>query len=254
MSTPPPPPPTNVAGKPPASQATAPPQQFVPLQLNALPVPPPPIINGKPVRLMIAVPATPIVDWRWSFWFSQLRMQFPTAMIAADNKYGIAQSREALLNQFNAVPDATHMLFVDTDIIAPDYGIYTLLSDMANPDVEIVSGIYFNSLFTGLSAWVDEKPFVQPQLNPQNNNGLPLWKVDKCGFGFTLISKELMKKLLVEDRPMFYYKISDGALHSEDFYFAAILKKLKIPMYIDSRVQCQHIKTMLIHPNGQATM
>lgn len=228
--------------------------QYAPLILNTQPVPPVPVINGKPVRLMIAVPATPLTDWRWSFWFSQLRMQFPTALIAADNKYGIAQSREALLNQFNAIPDATHMLFVDTDIIAPDYGIYTLLSDMANPEVEIVSGIYFNSLFTGLSAWIDEKPLTLPMLNPQNNGASPLWKVDKSGFGFTLISKELMKKLLVVERPLMYYKISDGALHSEDFYFASILKKMGINMYVDVRVQCQHIKNMVIHCNGQATM
>lgn len=229
-------------------------QQFAPLMINAAPVPPPPVINGKPVRLLIGIPATPIVDWRWSFWFSQLRMQFPTAMIAADNKYGIAQSREAILNQFNAIPDATHLLFVDTDILAPDYAVYTLLSDMQNPEVEIVSGVYYNSLFTGLSAWNDEKPLMQPMLNPQNNNGSPLFKVDKSGFGFTLISKELMKKLLVVERPLFYYKVSEGALHSEDFYFASILKKMGVNMYVDARVQCQHIKNMVIHPNGQATM
>jgi hypothetical protein len=246
------PPPTNVAGKPagttPPAPAPAPVQQFVPLVLNAPPAPPPPIINGKPVRLGIAIPATPVVDWRWSFWFSQLRMQFPTALIMADNKYGIAQSREALMNQFNAIPDMTHMLFLDTDIIAPDYAVYTLLAD----NLDIVSGIYWNSLFTGNSAWIDEKPLDIRTFNAQNMNvSNPLIKVDKSGFGFTLISKELMKKLLVVERPLFYYKISDGALHSEDFYFASILKRLNIPIYVDLRVVCQHIKNMVVQGNGQ---
>lgn len=236
-------------------QPQAPAQQYVPLQLTAGPVPVPPVINGKPVRLLVGIPATPLSDWRWSFWFSQFRVEWPTAMIAADNKYGIAQSREALLNQFNAIPDATHLLFIDTDIIAPPYAVYTLLSAMAaDPNVEIISGVYFNSLFTGLSAWIDEKPMVEAMFNPQNNNGNPVWKVDKCGFGFTLISKELMKKLLVVDKPLFYYKVSDGALHSEDFYFAAILKRMGIGIYVDSRVRCGHLKTMVIQPNGQATM
>lgn len=237
-------------------------QQFVPVQLQAMPVPPPPVVNGKPVRLMIAIPATPLVDWRWSFWFSQMRLQFPTALIAVDNKYGIAQSREALLNQFNAIGDATHMLFIDTDILAPDYAVYTLLADMADPDVEIVSGLYYNSLFTGLAAWIDEHPLSLPgstqpntiPLNTLTTNNSPLVKVDKCGFGFTLMSKELMKKMLTVEKPWFYYKVSDGAIHSEDFYFAAILKQLKVNMYVDVRVMCPHIKNMQIHPNGQATM
>lgn len=226
-------------------------EKFVPLIINAAPVPPPPVINGKPVRLGIAIPATPLVDWRWAFWFSQLRMQFPTALIMADNKYGIAQSRESLFNQFNAIPDMTHMLFLDTDLIAPDYAIYTLLSD----NVDIVSGMYWNSLFTGNAAWIDEKPLNIAQFNAQNMNvANPLVKVDKSGFGFTLISKELAKKLLTEPRPLFYYKVSDGALHSEDFYFASILKRLGIPIYVDLRVQLQHIKTLLINCNGSMSI
>lgn len=258
-ATQPPLPPQQPPQMPPQPQV----QQFVPMVLQAQPVPPPPVINGKPVRLMIGIPATPLTDWRWTFQYSQMRVQYPTAMIAADNKYGIAQSREAILNQFNAVPDATHLLFVDTDIMPPDYAVYTLLADMANPDVEIVSGIYYNSLFTGLAAWIDEHPLCLPNnivpnaipiTNLTNNNTNPLIKVDKFGFGFTLITKELMKKLLVVDRPLMYYKISDGALHSEDFYFAAILKRLGVNMYVDVRVQCGHIKNMMIHCNGQATM
>lgn len=238
-------------------------QQFVPVQLTAQPVPPPPVINGKPVRLMIAIPATPLVDWRWSFWFSQLRVQYPTAIIAVDNKYGIAQSREALINQFNSIGDATHVLFIDTDILAPDYAAYTLLADMADPDIEIVSGLYYNSLFTGLAAWIDEHPLCLPNaiipnaipINTLTNNNMnPLIKVDKCGFGLTLMTKELMKKMLTVEKPWFYYKVSDGALHSEDFYFAAILKQMKVNMYVDVRVMCTHLKNMQIHPNGQATM
>ena len=104
-ATQPPLPPQQPPQMPPQPQV----QQFVPMVLQAQPVPPPPVINGKPVRLMIGIPATPLTDWRWTFQYSQMRVQYPTAMIAADNKYGIAQSREAILNQFNAVPDATHL-------------------------------------------------------------------------------------------------------------------------------------------------
>jgi hypothetical protein len=217
--------------------------------IQALPVPPPPVINGKPVRLAIGIPISSQVDSRWMLAFSNLRQVFPTATIIFDNKYGIAQSREAILNQFNALADLTHLLFFDTDILPQPYGLYTLLQDTALPDVDFVSGFYWNSLFTGNNGWIDEKPLDMRQFNEQNMPQSPLIKVDKFGMGFCVITKELMKKLLVVDRPLFYYKISDGALHSEDFYFQATLKKMGIPIFMDYRVQCAHLKTAIIQSN-----
>jgi len=211
------------------------------------PIPQLPPINGKPVNLAIGIPAKSEIDFRWAFAFSEIRHLYPTATIIIDNKYGIAQSRESIVNQFNAIPQLTHLLFIDTDILPPPYGVYTLIQD----NVDFVSGIYWNSLYTGNNAWIDEQPLDIRRMGPANMPANPMMQVDKCGMGFCLLTKELMKKMLVEERPLFYYKISEGGLHSEDFYFQAKMKKLGIPVWVDLRVQCGHLKTAIVQSNFQ---
>lgn len=229
---------------PPAAQQQEPKIDQFATVINPMPQPQLPIINGKPVNLAIGVPAKSEIDFRWMLAFSEIRHLYPTATIIIDNKYGIAQSREAIVNQFNAIPHLTHLLFIDADILPPPYGVYTLLQD----NVDFVSGLYWNSLFTGNNAWIDEQPLDVRRMGA-NLPADPMIQVDKCGMGFCMITKELMKKMLTEDRPLFYYKITDGGLHSEDFYFQAKLKKLGIPVWIDFRVQCGHLKTAIVQSN-----
>jgi hypothetical protein len=211
------------------------------------------IHNGKPVKLMVGIPATPLVDFRWAMRNAVVLQQQcpppPQTIIAADNRYGIAASREAIFNQFVAMPDVTHLLFVDTDMILPDFAVQTLIQD----DKPIVSAVYWNSLFTGNAAWVDDKPLDIRNINSNNNNVTePLIQVDKVGFGCCLFQREITKLLLTEDRPLFYYKITEGSLHSEDFFFLSKIRKLgkQYMPWVDLRIQCQHIKSCMIGANG----
>lgn len=217
------------------------------------PVPNAFIHNGKPIKLMVGIPATPLVDFRWSIRNAVVLQQQcpppPQTIIAADNRYGIAASREAIFNQFVAMPDVTHLLFLDTDMILPDYAVQTLIAD----DKPIVSAVYWNSLFTGNAAWIDDKPIDIRNINTNNNNVTEyLIQVDKVGFGCCLFQKEITKLLLTEDRPLFYYKINEGSLHSEDFFFLSKIRRLgkQFMPWVDLRIQCQHIKSCLIGANG----
>src|SRR5688500_14265377 len=128
------------------------------------PIPQLPPINGKPVNLAIGIPAKSEIDFRWAFAFSEIRHLYPTATIIIDNKYGIAQSRESIVNQFNAIPQLTHLLFIDTDILPPPYGVYTLIQD----NVDFVSGIYWNSLYTGNNAWIRSEEHTSELQSPCN--------------------------------------------------------------------------------------
>ena len=211
------------------------------------------IHNGRPVKLMVGIPATPLVDFRWSIRNAVVLQQQcpppPQTIIAADNRYGIAASREAIFNQFVAMPDVTHLLFLDTDMILPDYAVQTLIQD----DKPIVSAVYWNSLFTGNAAWIDDKPLDIRNINTNNNNVTEyMVQVDKVGFGCCLFQKEITKVLLTEERPLFYYKINEGSLHSEDFFFLSKIRKLgkQYMPWVDLRIQCQHIKSCLIGANG----
>lgn len=209
---------------------------------------PPMVVGGREVKIAIGVPANREVDFRWAFWFANLRIQFPTAVIIADNKYGIASSREAIFQQFMSLPMLTHLLFVDADIVLPSFAIQTLVLD----NVDIVSGVYWNSLNTGDAAWVNEIPLDIKQFNANNNNvGNPVIQVDKTGMGCCLISKRVGQLLSTEEKPYFYYKIGDGnAQMSEDFYFYQKLNKLGIKPFVDLRVQCQHIRNVLQNADG----
>ena len=205
------------------------------------------IINPGPlVKIAMLIPTNIWVDVRWSFSFQGILSQLPPgSSYLADYRYGLAETREALVTQaIKTIPDLTHILFVDTDVIplVPN-GVQLLLSD----NKPIVSGIYFSSLMTGVAAWRGEAPI------PIDN--VPyLQEVDKTGFGFTLIQKQVFDILEQknEPRPWFYYLIDSGSLkmQSEDFYFTDKLVKYGIKPWVDLRVQCGHIKTLVINPNG----
>lgn len=207
------------------------------------------VINAGPlVKIAMLIPTNINVDIRWAFSFPQLLGQLPPgSSYLADYRYGLAETREALVTQaLKTIPDITHIFFVDADVIplVPG-GVAMLLSD----NKPIVSGIYFSSLMTGAAAWRGDQPI------PVENQSQYLQEVDKSGFGFTLIKKEVFDILEEknEARPWFYYLVDSGQLkmQSEDFYFIDKLAKYGIKPFVDLRVQCGHIKTVVINPNGQ---
>ena len=175
-----------------------------------------------------------------------MQMVPPNSTFMYANRYGVAETREDLINQFLNAPDFTHLLFVDTDVIPMEnHAVTTLLND----NLPVVSGIYFNSLYTGLAAWITEKPLTWQGIQGLPN---PLIEVDKCGAGFLLMKRDVFKLLVSEERPWFYYKMSGGDMMSEDFYFFySKLLKVGIKPFIDTRVRCQHLKTCLVNPDGQ---
>ncbi len=216
-----------------------------------------PPIPQQPTNLIIGIPITKNVDAEWHSFYSHnflSRMVPPNTNVIQENRYGIANSREAIVNTFLQNPMATHLLFYDTDIIPIDtHCITTLINDtLANPKHYIVSGCYYNSLYTGLAAWKNDIPlnFKDPN-NIVNTSKDPVIEVDKIGMGFCMIRKDLFKLLVMEDRPLFFYKIQEGnVMQSEDFVFFDKLVKYNVKPYIDTRVRAQHLKNVKINFDG----
>ena len=230
---------------PPGTPWTPPPQQ-------SIPSPPP-----QPINLIIGIPTGQQQDVEWS---SNFALNFiprqcpPNSGVIFENRYGIAQSREAIVNTFLRNPMATHLLFYDTDILPIDnHAITTLINDtLLRQDTYIVSGCYYNSLYTGLAAWQNDVPlnFKDPN-NVVNTSKDPLIQVDKVGMGLCMVRKDLFKLLVMEDRPLFFYKILEGnVMQSEDFVFFDKLTKYGIRPYVDTRVRAQHIKRVKINFDG----
>jgi hypothetical protein len=193
------------------------------------------------------VPVTDNINFRWAAQLWRLQRQSPAnTEFFPVAQYGVAYARERCVDMFTKLPpDFTHMLFLDTDIIPSDYAVTTLLQD----DKPIVSGIYANSLHTGLAAWQNEAALQLQQLQLANPFD-PLIEVDKVGMGLCLIRRDVFKMMLSIDKPWFYYKVDESGPHSEDFFFFSLVRRLDIKPFIDLRVQCMHMKQAVVQPNG----
>ncbi len=223
-----------------------------------LPPPPPPV--QKPVSLLIGLPMQGQTDTEWALNYAHniLQKQLPpNTQISVENRYGIAQSREAIINNF-IKSNCTHLLFLDTDIMpVENHGITTLINDtLLNPKIYMVTGCYYNSLYTGLAAWKDGAPlnFNDPN-NIINTSKDPVIEVDTTGMGLYVFKRELFDLIEDMDRPLFFYKILEGnTMQSEDFYFQKRLSgKYGIKPYIDNRVTALHIKRCKINVKGQVS-
>jgi len=203
--------------------------------------------NLNKSRVAVMCPVTEFINFRWVAQLWRLQRQSPpNTEFFPMAQYGVAYARERCVDQFCKLPpDFTHLLFIDTDIIPSDYALTTLLQD----DKLIVSGIYANSLHTGLAAWNNEAALQYAQIQ-QTSPYDPLIQCDKVGMGFCLIHRDVFKMMLTIDKPWFFYKVDESGPHSEDFYFFSLVRRLGIKPFIDVRVQAMHMKGAVVNPNG----
>ena len=205
--------------------------------------PAPPVVTattpGPQHKVAICIPTMITVDARWALSLPKmLGTAPPNSTFFAEWRYGVAETRESLYHTaMKSIPDLTHIFFYDSDVIPmTDFPIQTLLQD----NKQIVSGVYWNSLYTGVAAWKDEKPL---DLGAPRND--PLIECDKTGMGCCLISIDVFKTLIEnnEERPFFKYIIDTktDTLMSEDFKFYQTVAKYGIKPWLDTRVQCGHL-------------
>lgn len=211
------------------------------------PQPQQPFVYPPSIKVAICIPAQQQVDIRWAFTLPKIFQQVPpNSQVFTDWRYGLAETRETLFHTaIKSLPDLTHILWVDTDTIPNDNVIPQLILD----NKPIISAIYFNSLFTGINAWKDEKPLDLKNPVLQKD---PIVEVDKIGMGICVMQKNVYDALVDEEKPLFYYKVDIGTqqLLSEDFYFFQKAAKHGIKPWVDVRCQALHIKNCAINPDG----
>ena len=129
------------------------------------------------------------------------------------------------------------VLFLDSDVLPP-INIVSLLSQHQKP---IVSGVYL-----GVDE-VEGKPMLVPMAydwaaDNQNLCFLPLelvipqylLKIAACGFGCVLIKTQLLKNIPLRQDPE-----HEGG---EDILFCRDAHNAGIPVYLDTRVKCVHMR------------
>ncbi len=136
----------------------------------------------------------------------------------------------------HGIPKATHILFVDYDVIPRPNTLKRLLSH----DKDIIAGVYPMS-FDSCIAWCmsREEPFVPLQINDLPNN---LFKAKTVSNGMMLVKTEVFDKL---EWPYFKHLYIPGTLQmGHDVYFCQKAREAGYDLWVDPKVKCEHIKTV----------
>lgn len=127
---------------------------------------------------------------------------------------------------------ATHLMFVDSDIVFPDNGIQKLYEQ----DKDIIGGLYFRKIaphyptFSQLTGKTITFPTTFPKSKP--------FKVFGIGTGFLMIKVSVLKKIA---DPWFYFGEFHGQKMGEDIYFCNKARKAGFEAWCDPTIPLQHV-------------
>lgn len=166
------------------------------------------------------------------------------------NESLISRARNTLTAKFLAMPEATHLFFVDADIGWEPWHLLVLL----NRDVDVIGGLY--PMKTMPIKWV-VNGFEGAEEGPDG-----LQEVSKAGTGFLLMKKHVFAKLNSHPAvkqykndigldPMYdqYLKtyfdtaVRQNRYYSEDWTFSENHRDLGGKIYVDKRVLLRHTGT-----------
>ena len=155
--------------------------------------------------------------------------------------YKVEEARNRMARK--AVRDGFDYLFmVDDDTIVPKDALTTLISD----DVDVVMGHYI------MSGSDDLTPMTEPRGNnyrvyhseaeiaEMRDDGMNLVEIGGGGMGCALVKVSALKALT---DPWFkYVSFKDDDELSEDYYFCHQCRSIRMKVYMDTRVGCDHLK------------
>lgn len=198
-----------------------------------------PIGAWEPVateRLVIATPHTGLVTFEWAVQFKMLQPPVPFNILS-NRGLPIDRARDDLVRQAQGI-GATHIFFLDSDVVLPPHGLAVLYSKQ----LPIVCGMY-GSKHEAPGVWIETSKSGEARyatVDPKVLEETPLFTHPDIvvGAGCMLIQMEVFHRI---KEPWFYWSQGrePGGV-SEDFYFCEKIRK-HIPIYIDTSVRCGHI-------------
>jgi GT2 family glycosyltransferase len=192
---------------------------------------------SKRVNVVICTPLRNNYN-HYKFTASMLSMRkVPTVQFMNSVRYIIHEARNALVQKALEL-EATHICFVDDDMIVPEEGLIKLLEH----DVDIVCGLAFRRLppYDPCIFKVVENKDIYPI--ESINNGLI--DIDGCGSAFILIKTNVFKKMpqpwyVWGDKSLGIY-VDKGGL-GEDISFTMRAKRMGFRVCCDTDLIVQHI-------------
>lgn len=217
------------------------------------------------VRIAVCIPFHRDVTLRWAIDLRRIQIPYDHFFVITSH-YQIDQSREELARDA-LESNATHALFVDTDV---RFATDSLLTAMSH-HYPLIGGLYWSKRGNP-AAWVKTDTGYQPLDIPNR-----VWVfADYCGFGFTLIDCRVFKHI---SKPFFVYERADDVVsikledadkvlqalqeikcdreerhegqHSEDsYFFRKVRREMGIRPIVDGRIELLHEELTQFWPDG----
>jgi len=189
-------------------------------------------LQPKPLEAVITIGMPAKYRVPRDIFLAYLRLIKPKHYFITVEHVPIDVARNAIVEQFLVdMPDATHLLFWDSDVIPNKDTLWKLFRHSK----KIVSALYFQKypphrphLYVRTETGKGFIPFVTWQ------NGQCI-EVEGCGMGFCLIRKDVFQLL---EPPWYSFKNGLG----EDFYFCVKAREsANIKTYVDTDAKCMHV-------------
>jgi hypothetical protein len=195
----------------------------------------------NPPNVFVGMPCTYEVTTRWAMDMLG-RLSYSASGIPrytrAFRGFSLPDQRNLIVKTFLAKSVFTHLLWVDTDMIActPSDPV-DALSGLLKWDLPIVSGIYRLKKPGFPYSFLETK-------SAQNLTSDP-FEVRAVGMGFCLIKKEVFEKIT----PPWYLSNPESSM-GEDYYFCQLARENSFKIMVDPKIQLSHIGFLVIEPNG----
>ncbi|MBI2982279.1 MAG: hypothetical protein HYY44_08345 [Deltaproteobacteria bacterium] len=189
----------------------------------------------KNPSVVIAIPlAGPMIYWRTVSGLLELERPSRSELMVFQGAL-VDRARNYLVEQMLSHPmKATHLFFVDADILLPSDALMRLLEANA----PIVSGLYHKRIPPH-----EPMAFTQGKkgIEPIGLKGPHLREVEMVGAGCLLIQRKVFEKIPF---PWFESRWSKTGHLSEDFHFCRKARKAGFEILVDRKVRPLHIEPM----------
>jgi hypothetical protein len=134
---------------------------------------------------------------------------------------------------------ATHVWFIDQDMVIPDGTLARLVSHGA----PVVGGLYFDRTYHMPVAFMYDPP--RPFMDLPEDTAEPV-QVDGIGMGCTLIDCRVLVAMSKRFGDEYWFKYDGDGHDGEDVFFSKRCAEMGLPIYLDTAVRCGHVREEVV--------
>lgn len=200
---------------------------------------------SEKISIAIPVAAGRMVSIQWAFGFKYLTSPVPTVFQFVQG-LPVDHARNHLV-QMAFETKASHIFFLDDDVIPPPDILLRLWRHWKNQKLPILAGHY--GLKSGRSGILVDDGGSHKSIEVHGKNKLVTGPKLATGLGCCLIHMDVFRKL---SKPYFFFEYDEkNDLKSEDVIFFARAREAGFPLNIDNSIRCAHVDFTMRDYSGQ---